>query len=171
MVGSRVSGAASRESAGYRRQSLCEQWESVIPEGYRHPAFDERCRIYALRKSGLSNGAVTRHPGRHPATISREIRRDGGGRGYRRGQARRKATERRSGASSVPGKLTEERRERVVAKPGRALMSLRLSSPCSADRHRPFPAPGDPPGHGRPHSSFHIGTSPCRRAADRCRRG
>ncbi len=91
-----------------------------MPEGYRHLTFDERCRIYATGKGGLSNGAIARRPGRHPATISREIRRNGGGRGYRQGQAWRKATGRRSGASSVPGKLTEERRAKVVAKPGRA---------------------------------------------------
>ncbi len=74
-----------------------------MPEGYRHLTFDERCRIYATGKSGLSNGAIARRPGRHPATMSREIRRDGGGRGYRQGQARRMATGRRNGASSVPG--------------------------------------------------------------------
>ncbi len=91
-----------------------------MPEGYRHLTFDGRCRIYATGKSGLSDGAIAARPGRHPATISREIRRDGGGRGYRQGQAWRKATGRRSGVSSVPGKLTEGRRAKVVAKPGRA---------------------------------------------------
>ncbi len=91
-----------------------------MPEGYRHLTFDGRCRIYAAGISGLSNGAIARHPGRDPSTISREFRRDGGGRGYRQGQARRMASARRNGASSVPGKLTEGRRAKVVAKPGRA---------------------------------------------------
>ncbi len=95
-----------------------------MPEGYRHLTFDGRCRIYATGKGVLSDGAIAGRPGgraaHHPATISREIRRNGGGRGYRQGQAWRKATGRRSGASSVPGKLTEERRAKVVAKPGRA---------------------------------------------------
>ncbi len=62
-----------------------------MPEGYRHLTFDGRCRIYATGKGGLSDGAIAGRPGRHPATISREIRRDGGGRGYRQGQARRNA--------------------------------------------------------------------------------
>ncbi len=91
-----------------------------MPEGYRHLTFDGRCRIYATGKGGLSDGAIAGRPGRHPATISRELRRDGGGRGYRQGQARRKASARRSGASSVPGKLTEERWAKVVAKLGKA---------------------------------------------------
>ncbi len=91
-----------------------------MPEGYRHLTFDGRCRIYVTGKGGLSDGAIAGRPGRHPATISREIRRDGGGRGYRWKQARRKATGRRSGTSSVPGKPAEERWAKVVAKPGRA---------------------------------------------------
>ncbi len=113
-----------------------------MPEGYRHLTFDERCQIYALRKSGLSNGAIARQLGRHPATISREIRRNGGGRGYRQGQAWRKATERRSEASSVPGKLTEERWAKVVAKleegwsPEQVSGRLRLEDPGMVGRQR-----------------------------------
>ncbi len=103
-----------------------------MPGGYRHPAFDGRCRIFATGKSGLSNGAIARWPGRAPSTISREIRRGGGGRGYRRRQAQGKATERRSDASSVPGKLTGERRSSVVAKPGRA--GARSGSPVASGR-------------------------------------
>ncbi len=52
-----------------------------MPKGYRHLTFDGRCRIYATGKGGLSNGAIARRPGRDPSTISRELRRDGGGRG------------------------------------------------------------------------------------------
>ncbi len=106
-----------------------------MPEGCRHPTFDGRCRIYATGKSGLSNGAIARWPGRDPSTISRELRRNGGGRGYRQGQARRKANGRRSGAPSVPGKPTGERRAAVVAKleegwsPERVPGRLRLEDP------------------------------------------
>ncbi len=113
-----------------------------MPEGYRHLTFDGRCRIYATGKGGLSNGAIAGRPGRHPATISREIRRDGGGRGYRQGQAWRKATGRRSGASSVPGKLTEERRAKVVGhleegwSPERIAGRLRLEDPGMVGRQR-----------------------------------
>ncbi len=113
-----------------------------MPEGYRHLTFDERCQIYATGKSGLSNGAIARQLGRHPATISREIRRDGGGRGYRQGQAWRKATERRSEASSVPRKLTEGRWAKVVAKleegwsPEQVSGRLRLEDPGMVGRQR-----------------------------------
>ncbi len=91
-----------------------------MPEGYRHLTFDGRCRIFALGKGGLSNGAIARWPGRDPSTISRELRRDGGGRGYRCRRAQGKAAGRRGGAPSVPGKPNGERRAAVVAKPGRA---------------------------------------------------
>ncbi len=62
-----------------------------MPEVYRHPTFDGRCRIYALGKGGLSNGAIARRPGRGPSTVSRGLRRSGGGRytgpGGRRGSS------------------------------------------------------------------------------------
>ncbi len=102
-----------------------------MPEGRRHPAFDGRCRIFALGKGGLSNGAIARRPGRGPPTVSRGLRRSGGGRGYRRRRAQGKATGRRGGAPSVPGKLTGERRspERI---PGR----LRPEDPGMVGRRR-----------------------------------
>ncbi len=80
-----------------------------MPKGYHHLTQPERCQIYALRKSGLSQGAVARRLGRCPSVISREIRRNSGERGYRHAQARRKAEERRRAASSVPRKLTPDR--------------------------------------------------------------
>ncbi len=45
---------------------------------------------------------------RNPATISRELRRNSGERGYRHKQAEQKARERRRAASSRPWKLTAE---------------------------------------------------------------
>ena len=80
-----------------------------MPKGQRHLTHGERCQIYALRKSGLSDSAIARQLGRDRATVWREVRRNGGGRGYRHGQAQRKAEERRSAASSVPRKMTPER--------------------------------------------------------------
>ncbi len=44
-----------------------------MPEGYRHLTFDERCRIYAMGKSGLSNGAIARAAG--PAEARASLRR------------------------------------------------------------------------------------------------
>ncbi len=81
-----------------------------MPSGCHHLTHGERCRTCALRKSGLSDPAIARQIGRRPSsTVRREIRRNGGGRGYRHGQAQGKASARRGAASSVAGKMTRER--------------------------------------------------------------
>ncbi len=80
-----------------------------MPSGYHHLTHEERCQIYALRKSGLSDLAIARQIGRDRTTVRREIRRNGGGRGYRHLQAQGKASARRSAASSVARKMTPER--------------------------------------------------------------
>ena len=80
-----------------------------MPGGYRHLTREERCQIYALRKSGLSDSAVALQLGRDRVTVWREVRRNSGERGYRHGQAQGKAEARRSAASSVPRKMTPER--------------------------------------------------------------
>ncbi len=80
-----------------------------MPSGYHHLTYGERCQIYALRKSGLSDLAIARQIGRDRTTVWREIRRNGGGRGYRHRQAQGKASARRSAASSVARKMTRER--------------------------------------------------------------
>ena len=79
-----------------------------MPEGQRHLTHPGRCRIHATGKSGHSNGAIARRPGRSPSSVSREIRRNGGARGYRHAQAQRRAEGRRGAAPSVPGKMTPE---------------------------------------------------------------
>lgn len=48
---------------------------------------NERYQIYALKKAGLNQQAIARQLRRSAATISREIRRNGGQRGYRPKQA------------------------------------------------------------------------------------
>ena len=50
---------------------------------YQHLTRDERCQIYALRKTGFSNRAIGRELGRDHATIIREIGRNSGAHGYR----------------------------------------------------------------------------------------
>ncbi len=79
-----------------------------MPEGQRHLTHPERCQIHALMESGLSGGAIARQLGRSPSSVPREIRRNGGARGYRHAQAQRLAEGRRSAASSVPRKMTPE---------------------------------------------------------------
>ena len=68
----------------------------------------ERQRIYFLRKQGFSLRKIAEDLSRSPSTISREVKRNSGGRGYRFAQAQRKARQRGTAASSVPPKMTEQ---------------------------------------------------------------
>lgn len=56
---------------------------------------NERYQIYALKKEGYKGVEIARSLQRSPATISRELRRNAGLRGYRPGQAQRLSEERR----------------------------------------------------------------------------
>ncbi len=51
-----------------------------MPKGHRRLNHEERCQIYALRKSGLSDPAIARQLGRDRTTVCREIRRNSGSR-------------------------------------------------------------------------------------------
>jgi len=67
----------------------------------------ERYQIYGLLKEGLSQKAIARNLERHPSTISRELKRNKGLKGYRHKQANCFATERRCQAKKHI-KLTAE---------------------------------------------------------------
>ena len=60
-------------------------------DSYTHLTQDGRYQIYGLLKSGMSLRQAARENGRHPSTVSCELRRNGGGRGYRPKQAHEKA--------------------------------------------------------------------------------
>ena len=62
----------------------------------------ERSQIYALLKEGFTPKEIAKNLGRSASTISREINRNSGERGYRFKQAQTLADERRSQASSRP---------------------------------------------------------------------
>ena len=66
----------------------------------------ERSQIYALRQAGNGNNEVARIIGRDKGTVSREVRRNLGLKGYRHQQAQRKAEER--AARPGPRRFTEE---------------------------------------------------------------
>jgi len=53
-----------------------------MPEGYHHLTSEERCQIYALMESGLSQAAIARQLGVHRSTIKRELDRNTGARSY-----------------------------------------------------------------------------------------
>ena len=70
-----------------------------MPEGYLHLTCEQRCQIYALLQSGRSQAHIARQIGVDPSTISRELVRNTGARGYRFKQAHEKASQRRQEAS------------------------------------------------------------------------
>jgi len=79
-----------------------------MPRGYNHVTRDERCQIYALKSTGMSLHGIAKELKKNVSTISREIKRNSGQRGYRFHQADTSASERRSKACGVPKKLTAE---------------------------------------------------------------
>ena len=84
--------------------------------GYHHVTRDIRCQIYALKSMGQSLGEIALVVGRDKSTISREIARNSGGRGYRFKQADAKARARRSEASRTPKKLTPKLQDTIKEK-------------------------------------------------------
>lgn len=80
-----------------------------MPKGYRHLAYEQRCQIYALLKRGnISQSEIAKELGISQSTVSREIKRNGGYRGYRYKQANEKALFRRHKASAIRRKMTPE---------------------------------------------------------------
>ena len=76
-----------------------------MPKGYHHLTYEERCEIYALIRSGVSQATVARQLGVDRSTIKRELDRNAGARGYRFKQAQEKSSDRRRDASSAPRKM------------------------------------------------------------------
>jgi IS30 family transposase len=81
---------------------------------YTHLTYALRCQIYALKQSGKSQVAIAQQLGVSQSTISRELSRNRGMRGYRYKQAHRLATFRRHHASNVRRVLTAKRLEQVA---------------------------------------------------------
>ena len=79
-----------------------------MPKGYSHVTRDVRCQIYALKSIGMSLQNIAKRVQKDVSTISREISRNTGRRGYRFNQADNAACDRRTNASKVPKKLTDE---------------------------------------------------------------
>lgn len=78
-----------------------------MPKGYHHLTYAERCQIYALKKRGDSLSSMAKSLNVHRSTVSRELTRNTGQKGYRFNQAQGMADERRQIASSSPIKLTD----------------------------------------------------------------
>ena len=76
-----------------------------MPQGYHHLDRDQRCQLYTLKKRGDSLTAIAQVLGVHRSTISREVERNTGERGYRYQQADEKAQERRDTACQEKKKM------------------------------------------------------------------
>ena len=69
--------------------------------------YDQRCQIYALKKTGISQTDIAKIVGVSQPTISREFKRNTGGNGYRHQQAQR-STDQRRNATHKAFKMTPE---------------------------------------------------------------
>ena len=74
---------------------------------YRQLTYEQRCQIEALKKSGFNQEAIAQAIGMSQSTISRELKRNTGLRGYRHNQAQAKTDERRRNAGKAL-KMTDE---------------------------------------------------------------
>jgi IS30 family transposase len=63
---------------------------------YKHLTEEERYQIDDLRREGFNQAQIAKQIGRSPSSLSRELRRNQGERGWRPGQAQLKAIERLS---------------------------------------------------------------------------
>ena len=66
-----------------------------MKQSYKHLTREERYTIERMRKEGYSQDSIATCLGRSESTISREVNRNSGGRGYRHKQAHRMANQRR----------------------------------------------------------------------------
>jgi len=77
-----------------------------MPKAYHHLTRDQRCQIYALRQRGFLQREIASDVGVSQSSISREVRRNRGLRGYRVLQADASAARRRSAGNSVATVMT-----------------------------------------------------------------
>ena len=79
---------------------------------YKQLTLEQRYQIYGLLHTNLSKSEISRRAGIHKSTLDRELKRNGGLRGYRARQAAQKAERRRQQASKHI-RFTDTVKERV----------------------------------------------------------
>ena len=84
-----------------------------MPKSYSHLTQSQPCQIYTLKSKKFSQAEIAEIVGVHPSTISREIARNTGERGYRYKQAHETAVVRRQQASAQPKVMTVENIELI----------------------------------------------------------
>lgn len=83
---------------------------------YRRIAYEDRCQMYALQKAGKTQAEIGQALGFSQGTVSRELSRNTGQRGYRFEQAQRKAQARQVEGRHQPRKLTGRVRRTIARK-------------------------------------------------------
>ena len=83
---------------------------------YRRLTYEDRCQIYALRKVGKTQAEISQALGFSQGTVSRELARNAGRRGYRFQQAHRSAQARQQQVRRQPRKLTSYVRRALTRK-------------------------------------------------------
>ncbi|MGZ8384565.1 MAG: transposase, partial [Nitrospira sp.] len=83
---------------------------------YRRIAYEDRCQMYALRKAGKTQAEIGQALGFSQGTVSRELARNAGRRGYRFQQAQRQAHARQEQVRQMPRKLTGHVRRALARK-------------------------------------------------------
>ena len=71
------------------------QLKGTLMREYRQLTEEDRIEIYAMKQAGKEQNKMAAELGVHPSTISRELSRNTGLRGYRPKQAQQKALQRR----------------------------------------------------------------------------
>jgi len=83
---------------------------------YRRITYEDRCQLYALRKAGKTQAEIGQALGISQGTVSRELARNAGQRGYRFQQAQRTAQARQKQGRHTPRKLTGRVRRTIARK-------------------------------------------------------
>ena len=83
---------------------------------YRRITYEDRCQIHALRKVGITQAEIGKALGVSQGTVSRELARKTGQRGYRFQQTQRTAQARHAQARHKPRKLTLRVRRAIARK-------------------------------------------------------
>jgi IS30 family transposase len=77
-----------------------------MPKSYKHLTQLERCQIHALKSTGMSQRAMAKQLSVHHSSISRELSRNTGKKGYRYKQAQQMADEQQQKAHARPRVMT-----------------------------------------------------------------
>ncbi len=70
-----------------------------MPQSYHHLTYDKRCQIYILKERGDNLGSIANALGVHKSSISRELKKNSGKKGYQYEEAHKQSKERKASHS------------------------------------------------------------------------